>query len=369
VGGYDFNRSKFDRAVQALRQVGSAFKPVVYLTAMEAGFTPADTVLDSPVSIIIDPAQEPYEPQNYYKKYEGIVTYEHALEQSINVAAVKVGLLVGPKNVVETARRLGIRQTLMPYPSLALGAFEVTPMEMANAYSVFASGGLLYKPRMIERIQNADGVTYEQNAPEPREAAAPGPAYVMLNMMKGVCTRGTAASAARLLLQLAGKTGTTNDYTDAWFVGMTPKHTIAVWVGYDTKKTLGPKSAGADVALPIWIRIVQRMKEAGIVTENDDYEVPSGIVQVPIDLDTGYRATPSCRKVVLMAFVNGTQPTEYCGDEPHAVTNLPQYLQKAMYSPKRGEQMGDEIRLTDAPRLAPLPPPPAKDNPEGGPPG
>jgi penicillin-binding protein 1A len=189
-------------------------------------------------------------------------------------------------------------------------------------------------------------------------------------MMKGVCVRGTGASAAKLGLQIAGKTGTTNDYTDAWFVGMTPKHTIAVWIGYDTKRTLGPKSAGADVALPVWIRIVQKMKEAGIVSETDDFEVPTGIVQVPIDLDTGYRATPSCRKVVLMAFVNGTQPTELCGDEPHAVTALPPYLQKAMYAPKRGEQTGDEIRFADAPKLMP-PPREAMPKPsaEGGPPG
>jgi membrane carboxypeptidase/penicillin-binding protein len=141
-------------------------------------------------------------------------------------------------------------------------------------------------------------------------------------------------------------------------------------VGYDTKKTLGPKSAGADVALPIWIRIVEKLKEAGLVSAEDDYETPQGIVQVPIDLDTGYRATPGCRKVVLMAFVKGTQPTELCGEEPHAVTNLPHYLQKAMYSPKRGEQTGDEIRLTDAPHLAPAPPAakPANSE-EGRPPG
>src|SRR5450756_1803803 len=286
-GGYDFNRSKFDRAVQALRQVGSAFKPAVYLAAIEQGFTPADTVLDAPLSIVIDPRQPPWQPQNYERKYLGVVTYQYALEHSLNVATVRVDLLVGTKRVIETARRLGVRQNLLAYPSLALGSFEVTPLEMAQAYSTIASGGITYKPYFVERIRNADGVTLEQNSPDPKEATSPASAYVLLNMMKGVVARGTAASAARLKLPLAGKTGTTNDFTDAWFVGMTPRHTIAVWVGHDTKKTLGPKSAGADVALPIFIRIVEKMKEAGLVTETEDFEAPQGVVLVAVDESTG----------------------------------------------------------------------------------
>ena len=366
TGGYDFNRSKFDRAVQALRQVGSAFKPAVFLTAIEQGFTPADTVLDAPLSIVIDPKQPPWEPQNYERKYNGIVTYQYVLEHSLNVATVRIDLLVGTKKVIESARRLGIHQNLLAYPSLALGSFEVTPLEMAAAYSAIASGGVSYKPFLVERIRNADGITLEQNAPEPREATSPAAAYVLLNMMRGVVARGTAASAARLNLPLAGKTGTTNDFTDAWFVGMTPRHTIAVWVGHDTKKTLGPKSAGADVALPIFVKIVEKMKEAGLVTEAEDFETPPGIVLVAVDESTGYRATPSCGKVVLMAFLNGTQPTELCGDQPHAVASLPQYLQRALYSPKRGETKGDEVTVTDAPTLAaPLP----KAGKDGGPPG
>ena len=236
---------------------------------------------------------------------------------------------------------------------------------MAQAYSAIASGGITYKPYMVERIRNADGVTLEQSTPEPKEATSAVSAYVLLNMMKGVVARGTAASAARLKLPLAGKTGTTNDFTDAWFVGMTPRHTIAVWVGHDTKKTLGPKSAGADVALPIFVRIVEKMKEAGLVTEAEDFEAPQGVVLVAVDESTGYRATPSCSRVVLMAFANGTQPTDLCGDQPHAVSRLPQYLQRAMYSPKRGETKSDEITVTDAPKLAaPLP----KAGKEGGPP-
>jgi penicillin-binding protein 1A len=366
VGGYDFGRSKFDRVVQAVRQVGSGFKPFVYLTAIEAGFTPADTVLDAPITVVIDAAQEPWQPKNYYNKYSGIVTYQYALEHSINVPAVRVGLLAGTAKVVETARRLGIRQNLLAYPSLHLGAFEVTPMEMASAYAAFASGGLLYKPRMVERIRSFDGRLLEQSLPEATEAATPQATYVLLGMLRGVTQRGTAAAAARLRLNIAGKTGTTNDFTDAWFIGMTPKHTIAVWAGHDTKKTLGPKSAGAEVALPIWTRIVARMKELGIVSETDDFETPPNVVLVPVDEATGFRATPACKKIVLMTFVNGTQPTDLCGDAPHAVTNLPQYLQRAVYAPKRGEPAGGEYRVTGAPKLAP---PLPKAGPDGGPPG
>ncbi len=371
VGGYDFSRSKFNRAVQALRQVGSAFKPIVYMTAIEAGFTPADTVLDSPISITIDPRQAPWQPQNYTRKYGGILTYQHALENSINVPAVRVDLLVGTRKVIETARRLGIRQNLLAYPSLALGSFEVTPMEMTTAYSVFANQGLLYPPRLVERVRDAEGVLLEENPPDPKEAASPAPSYVMLKMLEGVTERGTAARAKSLGLRIAGKTGTTNDHTDAWFIGVTPRHTIGVWVGHDAKKSLGAKSTGGDTALPIWMGIVARMKEAGLLKPSDDFDVPQGVVFVPFDLATGYRATPSCSKVVLGAFSNGTQPTEFCGDRPHAVSTLPQYLQKAVYAPKRGEPSGSDVKLDDAPRPAngTRPPPLPANSAGSGPPG
>ncbi|MCC6132817.1 MAG: PBP1A family penicillin-binding protein [Acidobacteria bacterium] len=358
TGGYDFGKSKFDRAVQALRQVGSAFKPIVYLTALEEGFTPADTVLDAPISIRIDPTKPPWQPQNYSRKFSGILTYQDALEHSVNVPAVRVDLLVGTRRVIETARRLGIRQNLLAYPSLALGSFEVTPMEMAAVYSVFANQGLYYTPRLIDRVFDSEGALLEENPPEAREATNASTAYVMLSMLRGVTQRGTAASAAKLKLALAGKTGTTNDFTDAWFVGTSPRYTMAVWVGHDTKKNLGPKSTGGETALPIWLRIMKKMKDANIIKESDDFDVPQGVVFVPVDLRTGYRATASCGKVVTMAFVNGTQPTDFCGDRPHSVSTLPHYLQKAVYSPKRGEPAGAEIELPapqGAPAAAPTP--------------
>ena len=243
-------------------------------------------------------------------------------------------------------------------------------MEMASAYASIAAGGLVYKPAFIEKIRNADGVTLEQWSPEPKEVTSPANAYVLLGMMRGVVQRGTAASAAKLGLNIAGKTGTTNEYSDAWFIGMTPKHTIAVWIGHDTRKPLagGSHAQGAEVALPVFVKIVERMKAEGILTSTDEFETPPGVVLVPVDEATGYRAAPGCTKTVLMAFVNGTQPTEMCGDQPHAVASLPQYLQRAIYAPKRGETKGEEVTITDAPKLA-APPPLPKPGPQGGPPG
>jgi membrane carboxypeptidase/penicillin-binding protein len=223
----------------------------------------------------------------------------------------------------------------------------------------------------VERVRDAEGVLLEENPPDPKEAAAPAPAYVLLKMLEGVTERGTAARARSLGLRIAGKTGTTNEHSDAWFIGITPKHTIGVWVGRDAKKSLGAKSTGGDTALPIWMGIVSRMKEAGILKPSDDFDVPQGVVFVPFDLATGYRATPSCSRVVLGAFANGTQPTELCGDRPHAVSTLPGYLQKAVYAPKRGEPSGAEVKVDDAPRPAPgsrLPGPPQGSS-EPGPPG
>ncbi len=352
AGGYDFSRSKFNRAVQALRQVGSAFKPFVYLTAIEEGYTPADTVLDAPLSIRIDPTKPAWQPQNYGRSYSGIVTYQRALEQSINVPAVRVDLLVGTRRVIETARRLGIKQNLRAYPSLALGSFEVTPLEMTAAYSVFANQGLYFVPRMVERVRDADGAILEENPPDAREATTAANAYVLLNMLRGVTIRGTAAAARKLDLVLAGKTGTTNDFTDAWFVGLSPRYTMAVWIGHDAKRTLGTKSTGGETSLPIWMRIMKKMKEAGLVTESDDFDIPPGVVLEQIDLRTGYRASAGCTKVVTMAFLAGTQPTIVCGERTHAVGALPQYIQKAIYAPKQGEPSGSQVDLP-----SPAPPP------------
>ncbi len=338
VGGYDWTQSKFNRSVQALRQAGSTFKPFVYLAALEAGYTPSDTIFDGPISIVIDPRQPPYRPMNYDKKFRGIVTLRRALEHSINVPTVRLAQLVGLSHVIEAAQRLGIRENLLAYPSLALGAFEVTLEEMTAAYSVFANQGLAFTPYAFESVTDANGDILEKTHPDAREVASPQACFQLLQMLKGVTQRGTGAAAAKLGLNIAGKTGTTSDFTDAWFVGMTPRYTIGVWVGNDMKTvSIGPGMEGARVALPIWMRILEKMKEKGRIDPKADFDAPPNVVFTAVDYETGLKATPSSPKPILEAFVSGSQPTEEWNARWEEVTRLPWSLQKSFYMPKKGE--------------------------------
>jgi penicillin-binding protein 1A len=338
TGGADWNRSKFNRAVQALRQVGSTFKPFVYLAALEAGYTPADTIFDGPLAIVYDPRKPPYSPSNYDGKYRGIVTLRRALENSYNAATVNLSEAVGRGNVIEAARLLGIRQNLQPWPSVALGSFEVSLLEMTAAYSVFANQGLFFTPYAIEQISDADGDVLERTMPEAREVANPQSCFQLLQILKGVCQRGTAGRASSLgLPNIAGKTGTTNDFTDGWFIGMTPRYTIGVWVGNDRKTTLGPRADGSRTALPLWIRLVGRLKERGRIDPAADFDAPPNVVFTAVDYETGLRATPGSPKPILEAFVSGSQPTEEWNRRWEEVTRLPWSLQKSFYLPKSGE--------------------------------
>jgi penicillin-binding protein 1A len=356
-GGYDWTRSKFNRATQALRQAGSTFKPFVYLAALEAGYTPSDTVFDGPVAITFDPHQPPYRPTNYDGRFRGIVTFRRALEYSYNVSAVRVSEMVGRTHVIEAAHRLGIRQKLSPYPSIALGAFEVTLAEMTSAFSVFANQGLAFPMYLFDRITDANGDLLEQTLPDAREVASPQACFQLLQMMKGVTQRGTAASAARLKLNLAGKTGTTNDWTDAWFIGMTPRYTIGVWTGNDQKTvSLGRGMDGAHAALPIWIRIVEHMKDAGRIDPKDDFETPPNVVFTAVDYQTGLKATPQSPSPILETFVSGSQPTEEYDARWQEITRLPWSLQRSFYLPKKGEASEEGAPLP-APTPAPSPHP------------
>ncbi|HEV8230920.1 MAG TPA: PBP1A family penicillin-binding protein [Thermoanaerobaculia bacterium] len=338
TGGYDWTRSKFNRATQALRQAGSTFKPFVYLAALEAGYTPSDTVFDGPISIVFDPRQPPYRPSNYDGKFRGIVTFRRALEYSYNVSAVRVSEMVGRSHVIEAAHRLGIRQKLSPYPSIALGAFEVTLAEMTSAFSVFANQGLAFPMYLFERITDANDDLLEQTHPDAREVASPQASFQLLQMLKGVTQRGTAASAARLKLNIAGKTGTTNDWTDAWFIGMTPRYTIGVWTGNDLKTaSLGKGMDGAHAALPIWIRVVEKMKEQGRIDAKEDFDAPPNVIFTAVDYDTGLKATPQSPRPILETFVSGSQPTEEYSPRWEEITRLPWSLQRSFYLPKKGE--------------------------------
>jgi penicillin-binding protein 1A len=356
VGGSDWAQSKFNRATQAVRQAGSAFKPFVYLTALEQGYTGADTVFDGPLSIVIDPRQPPYRPMNYDGKFHGIVTFRKALEHSYNVPAVRVARMVGLSNIIATAHRLGVRQELHAYPSLALGAFEVSLAELVSSYSVFANQGLAFTPYLVDRITDSNGDVLEQAHPDPREVENPQTAYQLLQILRGVTQRGTAAKANELKLHIAGKTGTTNDFTDAWFVGMTPRYTIGVWVGNDQKtQPIGKGFDGARTALPIWIRILQQMKDHARIDPQEDFEVPPNIVFTPIDYETGLKATTDSPLPVLEAFVSGSQPTEEWSTRSQEISKLPWSLQQPFYVPKKGESEETEAAPTPGAPAAPMP--------------
>ena len=254
VGGRDFNTSKFDRATQALRQVGSSFKPYVYTTVIDQGASPDDTILDEPVSF--DTPSGPYTPHNYDEKFEGIITLRRALAQSRNIPALRLASKVGIKSVIDYAERFGITSKLPPYLPVALGSAEVTLMEQTSAYSVFPNDGVRVSPRYIARVTDYEGRVLEEDFPDVKDVISERTARIMTSMLREVVLHGTGIAAAKLPFPVAGKTGTTNDFTDAWFVGFTPAMTCGVWVGYDEKKSLGAKETGAHAALPIWINFM-----------------------------------------------------------------------------------------------------------------
>jgi len=256
VGGRDFNSSKFDRATQALRQVGSSFKPYVYTTVIDGGASPDDTILDEPVSF--DTPSGPYIPHNYDEKFEGIITLRRALAQSRNIPALKLASKVGIKSVIDYAERFGITSKLPPYLPVALGSAEITLLEQTAAYSVFPNDGVRVSPRYITRVTDYEGRVLEEDFPEVRDVISSRTARVMTSMLREVVLHGTGIAAAKLPFPAAGKTGTTNDFTDAWFVGFTPTMTCGVWVGYDEKKSLGARETGAHAALPIWMSFMNR---------------------------------------------------------------------------------------------------------------
>jgi penicillin-binding protein 1A len=254
VGGRDFSESKFDRVTQALRQVGSSFKPYVYTAVIDRGGSPDDTILDEPVTF--ETGSGPYSPHNYDDKYEGIITLRRALAHSRNIPALKLASKVGIKTVIDYAERFGITAKLPPYLPLALGSAEVTLMEQTSAYSVFPNDGVRVTPRYITKVTDYEGRVLEEDYPEVKDVISSRTARIMTSMLREVVLHGTAVAAAKLPFPAGGKTGTTNDFTDAWFVGFSPAMTCGVWVGFDEKKTLGAKETGAHAALPIWMNFM-----------------------------------------------------------------------------------------------------------------
>lgn len=270
VGGRDFEESKFNRATQAMRQVGSSFKPYIYTAAIDQGMTPDDTVLDAPVSF--NTPSGVYTPHNYDNKFEGVITFRHALAESRNIPALKVTERVGGiRTVIEYARKFGITAPLPAYLPIALGAADITLWEQTAAFTTFPNDGVRVAPRLIRKVTDYDGRVLEENYPEIKDVVSARTARIMTSMLREVVEHGTGFAASKLKHPLAGKTGTTNDFTDAWFVGFSPSITCGVWVGFDEKKTLGNKETGAMAALPIWIDF---MRVALQGRESEDFSEP-----------------------------------------------------------------------------------------------
>src|SRR5262245_58410417 len=314
IGGRDWNQSNFNRAVQAQRQPGSAFKPFVYVAAMDNGFHPTDVIVDEPISF---PGAngELYQPGNYDRTFRGPVTLRYALQQSINIPAIKLLRKVGTSLVASYARRMGIRSPIGQNLSLALGSSEVNLLELVSAYGVFANRGIRNDPMFILKVEDKNWTVVEKNAPRPVEVLTEETASTMTSMLQSVVDHGTGypARARGFMNPAAGKTGTMDDYVDAWFVGYIPSLVCGTWVGYDEKKPIGPAMTGARAALPIWTDFMIGATRGRPV---EDFPVPEGTVTRPVCAETGMLATEACPNVTTERFPDGSEPTELCTAHP-----------------------------------------------------
>ena len=327
VGGKNFDRSEFNRAVQAKRQAGSAFKPFIFAAGLENGFMPNQLVLDEPI-VLSDPGSPGvYAPQNYDRKYNGLITLRSALEHSRNIPTVKLLNALGYNPAVDLARRLGIATDLKPYPSLALGSFEVTLLDLVAAYGAFDNGGILVSPQLVRRVVNPDGTTAWAAKPETTEVLSPEVAGMMVSMLRGVIERGTARDALSLGFPAAGKTGTTDDYSDAWFIGFTPRLAVGVWVGLDQRRSLGRGETGATAALPIWIAF---LKDALADAPAERFTPPAGLAAVELNGRTGLLpgSAAGCGATVTELLPRGQEPSRECRAADLARIELPIQLQR-----------------------------------------
>jgi penicillin-binding protein 1A len=324
VGGYSFEESKFNRATQALRQAGSSFKPYVYVAALEQGLTPFDTIVDTPLTIASG-GQE-YSPRNYDGKFEGRITLRRALAGSRNVPAVKLADQVGMQNIVDVAKRFGITSPIPPYLPVALGAADMMLVEHVSAFTVFPNDGIRIEPHLIRRVASYDGSVLEESLPRVTDVIEPETARTMVAMLREVVEFGTGMRAKELGRPVAGKTGTTNECSDAWFMGFSPSLTTGVWVGNDDKRiSLGKKETGARAALPIWIQFMK-------------------------------------------AALDGKPPEEFPNVEPLAKLALTKHVQVDTpdTAPTEEEETKPPESATPSPKPVPTPPP-AKTSPPGSP--
>jgi penicillin-binding protein 1A len=345
IGGYDFRKSQFNRAWQARRQPGSAFKPFIYVTALANGIPPTRVIVDEPISLEIPGVPKKWEPENYDLKFRGPVTLRQAVEQSINIPAIKILNELGPQQVIAYAHRMGIKSPLPPVLSLALGTAEVTPLEMASAFGVLAANGIRAEPFAIARVEDRQGRVLEEFIPRREVALKREVAYLMTDILKGVILRGT-GRAAEIGRPAAGKTGTTDDYRNAWFVGYTPQLVASVWVGNDDNTPMR-RVVGGTVPARIWAMF---MKEALAATPPEDWPVPEGIVEATVCGSSGLLATGACPNPKKEIFIKGTEPTEYD-------TRFPGTPQMSPPARVASPPPSGEIATQQGETRSPLPPP------------
>jgi penicillin-binding protein 1A len=308
MGGRDFSVSQFNRAIQSRRQPGSAFKPLIYAAALDWGMSPAKILMDAPYISDQNPDEEVWKPKNYRGKFFGPTLLRTALAKSRNVLTVKIVKEIGVNYAIQYARNLGIESHLSPDLSLALGSSGISLMEITRAFSVFSNGGMLVKPMFIKQIVDRSGQIIEENQPEAREVMSKETAYVMTDLLRAVIQEGTGWRIKALKRPAAGKTGTTNNLWDAWFVGYTPGLVTGVWVGYDDRKAMGKGETGSRAASPIWLYFMSQILKGQPVV---DFQVPDGVVFAMIDSETGLLASPYSAKTVFQAFKEGSEPTGY----------------------------------------------------------
>ncbi|HEX6142761.1 MAG TPA: penicillin-binding protein 1A [Geminicoccaceae bacterium] len=337
VGGFDPARSQFNRATQALRQPGSALKPFVYLAALEDGFTPSSIILDAPIVLDQGPGLGKWKPANYSNRFYGPSTLRRGVEKSRNVMTVRLAQEVGMERIVDLARRLGIGRGMSRNLSSALGAHEVDLMHLTTAYAMLVNGGKRIEPALIERIQDKHGQTVQrrddrpcpdcrnvlwQDQPTPElvddrpQVVDPARAYQMVNILNGVVERGTGVRARAIGKPIAGKTGTSNESRDAWFIGFTPDLVVGVYVGFDQPKSLGARETGASAALPVFVDIMEAALEGEPATP---FRVPPGVRLVRVEVETGLLPDGSGAPTLLEAFIPGTEPTRTDAGGPRLV--------------------------------------------------
>ncbi|MGH7506853.1 MAG: penicillin-binding protein 1A [Longimicrobiales bacterium] len=322
IGGRDFEDSKFNRATQALRQPGSVFKPFVYASAIASGIPASHVIYDSPL-MLEQPDGTIYSPDNYDPDFRGPLTLRDALKHSVNTIAVKLGLEVGLETVAQTAHQMGIETPIPPYPSTPIGAASVIPIQIAEAYTVFANGGTRVEPRSILRVEDADGRVLWETRPETEEVLDPLVAAITRDLLRTVADNGTGYNIRNPALgnlpyevPAGGKTGTTNESTDVWFVGFTPDLLAAIWFGFDMPKRIVPNATGGTYAAPVWGQFMRAMyygdtKQLEIPVP---WEWPAGVTTRRVDRETGKLASPWCpdENVYTEFYIPGTEPTEAC---------------------------------------------------------